>query len=86
MDHLNYKTNHRTSNVSAAAAQFAGLMTLRLVHDHLLHLDVGRYYGPITKSVLQIYKQVNQLTQVIFLMLEFDVILPNILYVFIHFI
>ncbi|XP_015246142.1 PREDICTED: transferrin receptor protein 1-like [Cyprinodon variegatus] len=63
MDHLNYKTNHRTSNVTAAAAQFAGLMTLRLVHDHLLHLDVGRYYGPITKSVLQIYKQVNQLTQ-----------------------
>ncbi|KAM4544207.1 transferrin receptor 1b [Fundulus diaphanus] len=63
MDHLNYQTNQRTSEVTASAAQFAGLMTLRLVHDHLLSLDVSRYYGPITKAVLQIYNRVNQLTQ-----------------------
>uniref|UniRef100_A0A3B5M7T3 Transferrin receptor 1b n=1 Tax=Xiphophorus couchianus TaxID=32473 RepID=A0A3B5M7T3_9TELE len=63
MDHLNYRTSQRTSNVTATAAQFAGLMTLRLVHDHLLGLDVSRYYGPITKAVVQVYKRVNQLTQ-----------------------
>uniref|UniRef100_A0A3B5M9X3 Transferrin receptor 1b n=1 Tax=Xiphophorus couchianus TaxID=32473 RepID=A0A3B5M9X3_9TELE len=59
MDHLNYRTSQRTSNVTATAAQFAGLMTLRLVHDHLLGLDVSRYYGPITKAVVQVYKRVN---------------------------
>ncbi|XP_008394689.1 transferrin receptor 1b [Poecilia reticulata] len=63
MDHLNYRTSQRTSNVTATAAQFAGLMVLRLVHDHLLGLDVSRYYGPITKAVVQVYKRVNQLTQ-----------------------
>ncbi|MEQ2312114.1 hypothetical protein AMECASPLE_027621 [Ameca splendens] len=63
MDHLNYQTNHHTSEVTATAARFAGLMTLRLVHDHLLSLDVSGYKGPITNAVFQIYKQVNQLTQ-----------------------
>ncbi|XP_014871916.1 transferrin receptor protein 1-like isoform X2 [Poecilia latipinna] len=63
MDHLNYRTSQRTSNVTATAARFAGLMVLRLVHDHLLGLDVSRYYGSITKAVVQVYKRVNQLTQ-----------------------
>ncbi|MEQ2201110.1 hypothetical protein XENOCAPTIV_007717 [Xenoophorus captivus] len=54
-------------------------MTLRLVHDHLLSLDVSGYKGPITKAVSQIYKQVNQLTRVnifplgFFCFIEFDV-------------
>ncbi|MED6251689.1 hypothetical protein ATANTOWER_001357 [Ataeniobius toweri] len=79
MDHLNYQTNHHTSEVTATAARFAGLMTLRLVHDHLLSLDVSGYKGPITKAVSQIYKQVNQLTRVnifplgFFCFIEFDV-------------
>uniref|UniRef100_A0A3B5MLE3 Transferrin receptor 1b n=1 Tax=Xiphophorus couchianus TaxID=32473 RepID=A0A3B5MLE3_9TELE len=64
MDHLNYRTSQRTSNVTATAAQFAGLMTLRLVHDHLLGLDVSRYYGPITKAVVQVYKRSGQLKDV----------------------
>ncbi|KAM4718666.1 transferrin receptor 1b [Anableps anableps] len=63
MDHLNYRTGQRTSEVTATAAQFAGLMTLRLVHDHLLSLDVNRYYGPITKAVVQVHRRVSQLTQ-----------------------
>lgn len=63
MDHLNYQTSQRTSDVAATAAQFAGLMTLRLVHDHLLSLDVSRYYGAITKAVIPIYKRIIQLTQ-----------------------
>ncbi|CAK6968587.1 transferrin receptor 1b [Scomber scombrus] len=63
MDHLDYQTNHRTGEITAVAAQFAGQMALRLVHDHLLNLDVSRYGGLITKSVSQIYRRVKQLSQ-----------------------
>ncbi|XP_042366138.1 transferrin receptor 1b [Plectropomus leopardus] len=62
-DHLDYKTNQRTSEMTAVAAQFAGQMALRLVHDHLLSLDVSRYSGIITKSVYQVYNHVKQLSQ-----------------------
>ncbi|KAF1373226.1 hypothetical protein PFLUV_G00258180 [Perca fluviatilis] len=63
MDHLNYATGHHTSEMVAVAAQFAGQMALRLVHDHLLSLDVGRYSSVLTKAVVRVYKRVNQLSQ-----------------------
>ncbi|XP_062235873.1 transferrin receptor 1b [Platichthys flesus] len=63
MDHLNYQTNHRTSEMAAAAAQFAGLMALRLVHDHLLSLDVTRYTDVVDTASIQVYKRINQLVQ-----------------------
>ncbi|KAA8580562.1 hypothetical protein FQN60_013520 [Etheostoma spectabile] len=44
-EHLNYATSHRTSEMVASAAQFAGQMALRLVHDHLLSLDSGQLKG-----------------------------------------
>ncbi|XP_041817585.1 transferrin receptor 1b [Chelmon rostratus] len=62
-DHLNYETNHHTSEVTAVAAQFAGQMALRLIHDHLLSLDVSRYSSVLTKAVVQVYKRINQLSQ-----------------------
>ncbi|XP_051266910.1 transferrin receptor 1b [Dicentrarchus labrax] len=62
-DHLNYQTNHRTSEVTAVAAQFAGQMALRLIHDHVLNLDVGRYTREISKAVVPVYKRVSQLSQ-----------------------
>uniref|UniRef100_A0A7N8YBF5 Transferrin receptor 1b n=1 Tax=Mastacembelus armatus TaxID=205130 RepID=A0A7N8YBF5_9TELE len=55
MDHLNYQTSHRTSEMTAVAAQFAGQMALRLVHDHLLRLDVSRYKNILTKAVNKIF-------------------------------
>lgn len=64
MDHLDYQTNHHTGEITVIAAQFAGQMALRLVHDHLLNLDVSRYGGLITKSVSQVYRRVKQLSQV----------------------
>ncbi|XP_053198287.1 transferrin receptor 1b [Scomber japonicus] len=63
MDHLGYQTNHLTGEITVIAAQFAGQMALRLVHDHLLNLDVSRYGGLITKSVSQVYRRVKQLSQ-----------------------
>uniref|UniRef100_A0A3Q1KE49 Uncharacterized protein n=1 Tax=Anabas testudineus TaxID=64144 RepID=A0A3Q1KE49_ANATE len=53
MDHLNYQTNHRTSEMTAVAAQFAGQMALRLVHDHMLSLD----------AVAKVFRHINQLLQ-----------------------
>lgn len=64
VDHLNYKTNHRTAEMAAAAAQFAGQMALRLVHDHLLSLDVNRYNGILFTAVLKVHGRVTQLSQV----------------------
>lgn len=67
-DHLDYKTNHHTSEMAALAAQFAGQMALRLVHDHVLYpsLDVSRYSSVITKAVVRVYKRINLLSRVRF--------------------
>ncbi|XP_029002937.1 transferrin receptor 1b [Betta splendens] len=62
-DHLDYQTNYRTSEMVAVAAQFAGQMAVRLVHDHMLRLDVSRYSGIILKAVSTVYKRINQLVQ-----------------------
>ncbi|XP_034070028.1 transferrin receptor 1b [Gymnodraco acuticeps] len=64
-DHLDYKTNHHTSEMAALAAQFAGQMALRLVHDHVLYpsLDVSQYSSVITKAVVRVYKRINQLSR-----------------------
>ncbi|XP_064188528.1 transferrin receptor protein 1-like isoform X2 [Anguilla rostrata] len=40
---LDQAAGQRTAQFAASAAQFAGQMALRLVHDHLLRLDVERY-------------------------------------------
>lgn len=63
VDHLNYQTNHRTSEMMTVAAQFAGQMALRLVHDHLIKLDVTTYSGLISKNVNRVYKRIFDLTQ-----------------------
>ncbi|XP_068199728.1 transferrin receptor 1b [Antennarius striatus] len=59
-DHLDYKTNHRTNEMTALAAQFAGSMALRLVHDRLLRLDVRRYSIELSRGVGQVYQHVRQ--------------------------
>ncbi|XP_018534822.1 transferrin receptor 1b [Lates calcarifer] len=61
MDHLNYQTNQRTAEMTAVAAQFAGQMALRLVHDHVLNLDVSRYSSVLYKAVVRVYRRINQL-------------------------
>ncbi|KAI4806563.1 hypothetical protein KUCAC02_017382 [Chaenocephalus aceratus] len=64
-DHLDYKTNYHTSEMAALAAQFAGQMALRLVHNHVLYpsLDVSRYSSVITKAVFRVYKRINLLSR-----------------------
>lgn len=63
MDHLDYQTNHHTSEMTVAAAQFAGQMALRLVHDHLLSLDVSRYSNVLTMAVVRVFRRISQLSK-----------------------
>ncbi|XP_074549711.1 transferrin receptor 1b [Halichoeres trimaculatus] len=60
-DHLDYQTNHRTSEITALAAQFAGHMALRLVHDHLLRLSVGQYGKTLLQAVARVYDHMNKM-------------------------
>ncbi|XP_070842116.1 transferrin receptor 1b [Chaetodon trifascialis] len=62
-DHLDYETNHHTSEMTVVAAQFAGQMALRLIHDHLLSLNVSPYSSVLSKAVSRVYKRVSQLSQ-----------------------
>lgn len=63
-DHLNYETSQKTSEVTVVAAQVAGQMALRLVHDHLLKLDTGRYHSVLTKAVAGVRTHLLQLSEV----------------------
>ncbi|XP_029384945.1 transferrin receptor 1b [Echeneis naucrates] len=62
-DHLLYQTTHHTSEITVGAAQFAGQMALRLVHDHLISLDIRRYSSILSQPVKQVYMRIKQLTQ-----------------------
>lgn len=50
--------------MTVVAAQVAGQMALRLVHDHLLKLDTSRYGSVLTQAVAQVYKRLLQLSKV----------------------
>uniref|UniRef100_A0A8D3E502 Transferrin receptor 1b n=1 Tax=Scophthalmus maximus TaxID=52904 RepID=A0A8D3E502_SCOMX len=64
VDHLNYQTNHRTGEMTATAAQFAGLMALQLAHDHLLALDVSRYSRVLKTALKRVSGRISLLLQV----------------------
>ncbi|XP_036414252.1 transferrin receptor 1b [Colossoma macropomum] len=58
---LDIATGQQLGNVCVSAAQVAGQMALRLVHDHILRLDVTSYTRIIRKHVVMINSRVNQL-------------------------
>ncbi|KAM7401141.1 hypothetical protein PAMA_005367 [Pampus argenteus] len=51
---LNSATSHQVPQMAEIAAQFAGHMALRLVHDHLLEMDLTKYDRIIRSHVAQI--------------------------------
>lgn len=63
-DHLNYLTVQKTSEAAVAAAQLAGQMALRLVHDHVVKLDTSRYSSVLNNAVRLLYNRINLLTKV----------------------
>ncbi|GAA6086083.1 transferrin receptor 1b [Tachysurus ichikawai] len=56
---LNQATEGKLLNVCVSAAQMAGQMALRLVHDHILNLDVSEYNKVIMNNVLKITKEIR---------------------------
>ncbi|XP_035525871.1 transferrin receptor protein 1-like isoform X2 [Morone saxatilis] len=56
---LNGFTSNSVPQVAVIASQFAGHMALRLVHDHLLRMDLTRYHDIIRTHVGQINAKVK---------------------------
>lgn len=54
-------TNQQVVELSMLAAQVAGQMALRLIHDHILKLDVTKYSDVIADHVRAIIKRVDAL-------------------------
>uniref|UniRef100_A0A8K9VGK0 Transferrin receptor 1b n=1 Tax=Oncorhynchus mykiss TaxID=8022 RepID=A0A8K9VGK0_ONCMY len=63
-DHLGYATAHRLSFLATGAGLVAGQLALRLVHDHVLSLDVQRYRTVLSQSVVKINQRLKQVTRV----------------------
>ncbi|KAL4660155.1 transferrin receptor protein 1 [Arapaima gigas] len=57
---LEYVMTRHTEQFAVAAARVAGHMALRLVHDHLLRMDVSKYNSKIRSYVSQINRLVKQ--------------------------
>ncbi|KAK7945045.1 hypothetical protein WMY93_000773 [Mugilogobius chulae] len=57
---LRATTSNQVSQFAVAAAHFAGHITLRLVHDHLLQLDLQKYTKIIRTNVFKINGKVAE--------------------------
>ncbi|XP_068587656.1 transferrin receptor protein 1-like [Cebidichthys violaceus] len=56
---LNMVTSNQVTQLAEMATRFAGHIVLRLVHDHLLRLDVMKYNNIIRSEVVKINSKVN---------------------------
>lgn len=65
-EQLNAVTSNQIPQLAVAAAHFAGHIALRLVHDHLLQLDVTKYDKVIRTQVAQINSQIKDIKRVSF--------------------
>ncbi|XP_077480642.1 transferrin receptor 1b [Stigmatopora argus] len=63
MDHLKYSTSQMLEATTVLAAKVAGRMTLRLIHNHLVSLDVTRYRKAIPVAISALYMHVRRLIQ-----------------------
>lgn len=61
---LSMATSNEVPQMAEIAAQFAGHMVLRLVHDHLLQLDLMKYDKVIRHNVAQINMKVKAVQRV----------------------
>uniref|UniRef100_A0AAV2JUZ5 Transferrin receptor protein 1 n=1 Tax=Knipowitschia caucasica TaxID=637954 RepID=A0AAV2JUZ5_KNICA len=58
---LKVATSNQVVQFAQVAARFAGHITLRLVHDHLLQLDIQRYTKSIRENVFRINGKVSEI-------------------------
>ncbi|XP_037538027.1 transferrin receptor protein 1 [Nematolebias whitei] len=59
-DKLNAATSSQVPELAETAGRFAGQMVLRLVHDHLLPMDLMKYNEIIRSNVVKINAKVKQ--------------------------
>ncbi|XP_014905226.1 transferrin receptor protein 1 [Poecilia latipinna] len=60
---LNAATSSQVPQLAATAGRFAGHIALRLVHDHLLQMDVMKYYKVVRSYVYKINGRVKDVLQ-----------------------
>lgn len=61
---LNSLTSNDVARLAEIASQFAGHIALRLVHDHVLGMNLTRYNDMIRTQVFQIHKRVKDVRMV----------------------
>ncbi|XP_057680836.1 transferrin receptor 1b [Corythoichthys intestinalis] len=62
-DHLKFSTNQKLEEMTVLAAKMAGRMALRLIHNHLISLDVDRYLEVVPVAISSLYIHVQRLVQ-----------------------
>ncbi|XP_032421763.1 transferrin receptor protein 1 [Xiphophorus hellerii] len=62
-DNLNAATSSQVPQLAETAGRFAGHVALRLVHDHLLQMDVMKYYKVVRSYVTKINGRVKEVLQ-----------------------
>lgn len=63
-ENLNSVTASQVPQLAVRAGQFAGHIALRLVHDHLLQMDLKKYNQLIRSHVVQINGKVKAVQRV----------------------
>lgn len=63
-ENLNLATSSQVSQLAESAGRFAGHIALRLVHDHLLQMDVMKYYKIIRSYVAKINGKVRDVQRI----------------------
>lgn len=64
LEKLNSATSSQVSQLAETAGRFAGHIVLRLVHDHLLQMDLMKYNDIIRSNVGRINGKVKQVQRV----------------------
>ncbi|KAF7691574.1 hypothetical protein HF521_010541 [Silurus meridionalis] len=59
-EHLDKATESKLEDVLVSAAQLAGQLALRLVHDHILKLDINEYTRIFRINMVRIMREIKQ--------------------------
>lgn len=63
-ENLNMATSNQVPQLAEIVTRFAGHMALRLVHDHLLRMDLTKYDNIIRSRVRQIDLKIKEIKRV----------------------
>lgn len=63
-ENLNTATSNQVPQLTETVTRFAGHMVLRLVHDHLLRVDLTKYDKIIRSTVSRINSKIKDIKRV----------------------